>query len=88
MFFAPSAAISVIPALSEFFAFERHCAKNANEDLPEGRFLARVAVIGPTTRDALRNELGLAVHAMAERPTADHLVTAILEHDGGSINNL
>ncbi|KAH9477202.1 hypothetical protein JR316_0011121 [Psilocybe cubensis] len=42
---------------------------------------AKVAAIGPTTHDFLRDTLGLRVHVMARKPTADEVVHAVSEYD-------
>jgi uroporphyrinogen-III synthase len=38
---------------------------------------ARVAAIGPTTRDYLRDEIGVCVDAVPDMPNADSLTMAL-----------
>ncbi|KDQ23769.1 hypothetical protein PLEOSDRAFT_1079082 [Pleurotus ostreatus PC15] len=77
VYFAPSAAEFVTPVLNLHFNFA-----DSEEDPSQKRRQARVAAIGPTTRDFLRDTLKLHVHAVASKPTPDGLVSAIKGHDG------
>ncbi|KAF4568431.1 hypothetical protein EYR40_010161 [Pleurotus pulmonarius] len=79
VYFAPSAAEFVTPALNLHFNFT-----GSKDDPPQKRRQARVAAIGPTTRDFLRDSLKLHVHAVASKPTPDDLVSAIKAHDGAN----
>lgn len=71
--FAPSSSSMALPHLLEHF------------DLPfaairpslDGKLRARVAAIGKTTSDHLRQELKLHVDAVARKPDAAHLASAI-----------
>jgi uroporphyrinogen-III synthase len=77
VFFAPSAASHVMPAL------RRHLSLPAREpaSLPQGEgklCRARLAAIGLMTMVYLREELGLVVEAVAEMPNAESLVVALL----------
>lgn len=40
---------------------------------------ARVAAIGPTTRDYLQDEIGVCVDAVPDTPSADSLTLALLK---------
>ncbi|KAF9502103.1 tetrapyrrole biosynthesis, uroporphyrinogen III synthase [Pleurotus eryngii] len=77
VYFAPSAAESVTPALNLHFDIA-----GGKEDPSQKRRQACVAAIGPTTHDFLRDTLKLHVHAVASKPTPDDLVSAIKAHDG------
>ncbi|KAF7327870.1 Uroporphyrinogen-III synthase [Mycena kentingensis (nom. inval.)] len=67
VFFAPSAAEFVSPFLREHFLLD------GSEDA------AKVAAIGPTTANFLRDQLRLTVDAVAQKPTPEHLLRAIID---------
>ncbi|KAI0291587.1 tetrapyrrole biosynthesis, uroporphyrinogen III synthase [Russula brevipes] len=78
VFFAPSAAAHVMPSLRAHFSLAGPESSRAR-----GRGLrhARLAAIGPTTAEYLRDELGLHVDAVADAPTADSLVRALVSRE-------
>ncbi|CAK5268747.1 unnamed protein product [Mycena citricolor] len=74
VFFAPSSSEFTIPFLQEHFDLRG----------VDNRLLAtRIASIGPTTTDFLRETAHLTVHAMASKPTPQHLLEAIQASDSG-----
>ncbi|KAF8269631.1 tetrapyrrole biosynthesis, uroporphyrinogen III synthase, partial [Lactarius quietus] len=76
VFFAPSAAAHVMPALRVHFSLEMRESPDKNEKKIQLR-RARVAAIGPTTRDYLREEFGVCVDAVPDTPNADSLTLAL-----------
>ncbi|KAA1475986.1 tetrapyrrole biosynthesis, uroporphyrinogen III synthase [Dentipellis sp. KUC8613] len=72
VYFAPSAAAHVTPALRAHFALP-------GVDDAQGKPRARVAAIGPTTAEFLGQELGLRVDAVPAKPSAEALVRALEE---------
>jgi len=73
VFFAPSAAAHALPALRVHFSMA------PGEPWRGGRLhRARVAAIGPTTGDYLRDKVGLFVEVVADVPTADTLTAALV----------
>ncbi|KAI0255560.1 tetrapyrrole biosynthesis, uroporphyrinogen III synthase, partial [Lactifluus subvellereus] len=76
VFFAPSAAAHVAPALVTHFSF---LGRDDCSPCQTGSSLraARVAAIGPTTADYLRDVVGLRVDAVPEAPNADSLLFAL-----------
>ncbi|KAI0299029.1 tetrapyrrole biosynthesis, uroporphyrinogen III synthase [Multifurca ochricompacta] len=80
VFFAPSTATHVMPALRTRFSLPMAVAvkRKGIDRLNENELRrARVAAIGPTTAEYLRNELGLRVDAVPDVPSADSLVLAL-----------
>lgn len=62
VFFAPSTARHVYPALCDHFFFRRLVDTGGVDELGHGRKeMVKVAAIGPTTASSLRDELGLRV---------------------------
>ena len=76
MFFAPSSAAHVMPALCMHFSFEMRESSDINEKKNELR-RARVAAIGPTTRDFLWDEIGVCVDVVPDTPSADSFTLAL-----------
>ncbi|KAI0270557.1 tetrapyrrole biosynthesis, uroporphyrinogen III synthase [Gloeopeniophorella convolvens] len=76
VYFAPSAAAHVTPALRTRFALSERDAVAPLQARSRIR-RARIAAIGPTTADYLRDELGLRVDAVPDAPNADSLVAAL-----------
>lgn len=77
VFFAPSTASHVMPALRTCFCLPAR--ERSSPPLDEGKARrARLAAIGPTTAAYLREELGLVVEAVAESPDAESLVVGLL----------
>ncbi|KAI6002389.1 tetrapyrrole biosynthesis, uroporphyrinogen III synthase [Pisolithus orientalis] len=74
VFFAPSAARHVYPALCDRFFFRR-----LNDT--DGTEIAKVAAIGPTTASFLREEMGLRVDVVAPKPTPAELANTIAAFD-------
>lgn len=75
VFFAPSSAAHVMPALRAHFSL---AARESSPSSGESRLRrARLAAIGPTTEAYLRDELSLRVDAVPEAPNADSLVIAL-----------
>jgi uroporphyrinogen-III synthase len=62
-----------MPVLRHFFTFTTH-ESAAISDL----VIARVAAIGPTTADFLREDYGLVVHAVPVKPSADALAECLM----------
>ncbi|GAA5920103.1 hypothetical protein JCM1841_004098 [Sporobolomyces salmonicolor] len=56
-------------------------AEASDHSFPSVAPRVRLAAIGPTTRDYLVHEVGVAVHAVARRPEAGELVGAVLAAD-------
>jgi uroporphyrinogen-III synthase len=76
VFFAPSSASHVMPALRAHFSL---AARESSPSFGESKLRrARLAAIGPTTEACLHDELGLRVDAVAEAPNADSLAIALL----------
>lgn len=72
VFFAPSAAEFVTPTLRKHF------------DIPTLEFLTfttRIAAIGPTTEDFLKDELHIRVDVVPPKPSPDALVGVIRTFD-------
>ncbi|KAI6026985.1 tetrapyrrole biosynthesis, uroporphyrinogen III synthase [Pisolithus marmoratus] len=85
VFFAPSAARHVYPALRDRFFFRRLVGTGDADEHRHGRKrTAKVAVIGPTTASFLRDELGLRVDVVAPKPTPAELASAIAAFDSAS----
>ncbi|KAI6164037.1 tetrapyrrole biosynthesis, uroporphyrinogen III synthase, partial [Pisolithus thermaeus] len=85
VFFAPSAARHVYPALCDHFFFRRLVDKGGVDDHGHGRKeIAKVAAIGPTTASFLRDEMGLRVDVIAPKPTPAELASAIVGFDSVS----
>ena len=76
VYFAPSEAEFCTPVLQEHFALSGPGAAQAGE-----RPRARIASIGPTTGDFLRDKLGLQVDVVAPKPNAASLAEAIAQFD-------
>ncbi|KAI6137664.1 tetrapyrrole biosynthesis, uroporphyrinogen III synthase [Pisolithus tinctorius] len=74
VFFAPSAARYVYPALCDRFFFRRL-------DDTGGTEIAKVAAIGPTTASFLREEMGLRVDVVAPKPNPAELANTIAAFD-------
>lgn len=77
MFFAPSTVISVIPILSRYFRFKRLEPRDSSVN---PNISAKIGTIGPTTKAALQDELGLVVDAIAQKPSPECLVASIVEY--------
>ncbi|KAI6119106.1 tetrapyrrole biosynthesis, uroporphyrinogen III synthase [Pisolithus croceorrhizus] len=85
VFFAPSAARHVYPALCDHFFFRRLADTGGVDEHGHGRKeIAKVAAIGPTTASCLRDELGLRVDVVAPKPTPAELASAIVAFDSAS----
>lgn len=65
-----------MPALRVHFSLGMRELSDMNEKKNELR-RARVAAIGPTTRDYLRDEIGVCVDAVPDMPNADSLTMAL-----------
>ncbi|KAF8487112.1 tetrapyrrole biosynthesis, uroporphyrinogen III synthase [Russula ochroleuca] len=72
VFFAPSAAAHVMPAL------RKHFSMGAGEPSKKGSRRARLAAIGQTTAKYIREDAGLEVEVVADSPTPDSLVSSLL----------
>jgi uroporphyrinogen-III synthase len=74
VFFAPSVAAHVMPALREHFSLA------GRDDSLVCRSLrpARIATIGPTTANYLREEHGLRVEVVADEPNVEALVKGMV----------
>lgn len=72
VFFAPSAAAHVMPAL------RGHFSMGVGESSPASKRRARLAAIGPTTAKSIREDAGFEVDAVADEPNADSLVLSLL----------
>ncbi|EKM52818.1 uncharacterized protein PHACADRAFT_149738 [Phanerochaete carnosa HHB-10118-sp] len=72
VFFAPSAAEFVTPILRKHFAIP-----NAESE----SFSTKIAAIGPTTQDFLRNKLQVRVDVVAPRPSPEALVGDVQAFD-------
>ncbi|KIM68402.1 hypothetical protein SCLCIDRAFT_105448, partial [Scleroderma citrinum Foug A] len=79
VFFAPSAAERVLPALLEQLQFQ--CI-NSSAELVGNKQRVRIAVIGPTTASFMQDALKLRVDVVAPRPTSKDLASAISAFDG------
>ncbi|KAH9955313.1 tetrapyrrole biosynthesis, uroporphyrinogen III synthase [Russula dissimulans] len=76
IFFAPSAAAHALPALRVHFSMA------PGEPWRSVRLRrARVAAIGPTTGDYLRDKVGLFVEVVADEPRADSLTAALVNEN-------
>jgi len=71
--FSPSGAKLLFPLLSK---------EHDNEESEKTNVNVKYAAIGPTTRDYLLSNNEVEVHAMAESPTPEALVSAMLAADG------
>ncbi|TFK47147.1 tetrapyrrole biosynthesis, uroporphyrinogen III synthase [Heliocybe sulcata] len=81
VYFAPSVADFATPILREHFHIPQ-----IDEEAPaesDGR-VTRIASIGPTTTRHLREELKIAVHVTAAKPTPDDLACALVSLESGS----
>ena len=67
-----------MPALRVHFSLGMRELSDMNEKKNELR-RARVAAIGPTTRDYLQDEIGVCVDAVPDTPSADSLTLALLK---------
>ncbi|KAI8992799.1 tetrapyrrole biosynthesis uroporphyrinogen III synthase [Trametes punicea] len=74
--FAPSAAKAVSPTLAKHFNLSA-----SEKSLASLRRRARIAAIGPTTSTFLREELGIDVAVVAEKPTPEALAEGIAAWD-------
>lgn len=74
VYFAPSAAAYVTPTLQKHFHLEEIVQSSSPPELVQ----ARIAAIGPTTDTFLRNELHIRVHAVAQKPTPEEIVSVII----------
>ncbi|KDR73927.1 hypothetical protein GALMADRAFT_250616 [Galerina marginata CBS 339.88] len=79
VYFAPSAAALVTSILREHFDLEGPTSSLASST-PK-LLQSKVAAIGPTTNAFLQDELGLHVHAMAQKPTPEDVVSVITTYD-------
>jgi uroporphyrinogen-III synthase len=73
IFFSPSGAKLLFPLLSK---------KHDNKESERTNVKVKYAAIGPTTRDYLLSKNEVKVHAMANSPTPEALVSAMLAADG------
>ncbi|KAH9919039.1 tetrapyrrole biosynthesis uroporphyrinogen III synthase [Fomitopsis serialis] len=79
VYFAPSEAEFTTPVLREHFTLS---SSNNDSTAPAGeKPVARIASIGPTTGDFLRNNLGLRVDVVSPKPNPASLAKAIVEFD-------
>ncbi|KZT65088.1 tetrapyrrole biosynthesis, uroporphyrinogen III synthase [Daedalea quercina L-15889] len=76
VYFAPSEAEFTTPILREHFALSSGGSTQASE-----RPLARIASIGPTTGEFLRDNLGLQVDVVSPKPNPTALAEAIAHFD-------
>ncbi|KAL7278482.1 hypothetical protein ACG7TL_007481 [Trametes sanguinea] len=74
VYFAPSAAKSVSPTIDKYFDSPRTDGMS-----PFAKRRARIAAIGPTTSTFLREELGMEVAVVAEKPTPESLSEGIAD---------
>lgn len=82
VFFAPSAARHVYPALCDRFFFRRLNDTDGTGEHGHGsKEIAKVAAIGPTTASFLREEMGLRVDVVAPKPTPAELANTIAAFD-------
>ncbi|KAF9476896.1 tetrapyrrole biosynthesis, uroporphyrinogen III synthase [Pholiota conissans] len=89
VYFAPSAAAFVTAILHKHFDFERSqpptppttTAATATAATASPLRQAKVAAIGPTTSSFLQDDLELRVHAMAQKPTPEDLLSSIIRND-------
>ncbi|KAI0318047.1 tetrapyrrole biosynthesis, uroporphyrinogen III synthase [Amylostereum chailletii] len=72
VFFAPSSAAHVLSVLPRHFQLP-----TTTNTWNSGVYRARIASIGPTTADALRNKHNLAVAVVSPEPNADALAEAL-----------
>lgn len=72
VFFAPSAADFVTPILREHFPIPTMGSES---------FSTKIAAIGPTTQDFLKNRLQIRVDAVPPKPSPDALVSAMQAFD-------
>ena len=77
VYFAPSTAGFVTPILAKYF----HLVGSGTTEGSENLIPARIAAIGPTTREFLLDQLRLCVDIMAQKPTPEGLVSALENHD-------
>jgi uroporphyrinogen-III synthase len=80
IYFAPSAATFVTPILRKHFRLEGSSSDTTSNT--SSLLHAKVAAIGPTTNAFLQDELHLRVHAMAQKPTPEDIVSVIMNQDG------
>ncbi|KAF8968791.1 tetrapyrrole biosynthesis, uroporphyrinogen III synthase [Flammula alnicola] len=77
IYFAPSAAVFVTPILRKHFQLEElDSASITCNSLP-----TKVAAIGPSTNSFLHDDLRIRVHAMAQKPTPEEIVSVITISD-------
>lgn len=76
VYFAPSEAEFSTPILREHFVLPGPGTEEAG-----GKPRARIASIGPTTGDFLRDKLGLQVDVVSPKPNAASLAEAITQFD-------
>ncbi|KAI9061860.1 tetrapyrrole biosynthesis uroporphyrinogen III synthase [Trametes sanguinea] len=74
VYFAPSAAKSVSPTIDKYFDSPRTSGSSSS-----AKRRARIAAIGPTTSTFLREELGMEVTVVAEKPTPEALSEGIAD---------
>lgn len=72
-FFAPSGADFSLPILQKYFLLPGSSKSNQKKGLPT----VKIAAIGPTTAAHLREQLSIEVAAVAEKPNAQSLASAI-----------
>lgn len=72
VFFAPSAADFVTPILRQHFEIPSSDSSS---------FAVRVAAIGPTTHDFLKDKLHMRVDVVAPKPSPDALAASIRAFD-------
>jgi len=79
VYFAPSEAEFTTPVLRKHFTLS---SSNDSAALAGEKPAARIASIGPTTGDFLRNNLGLRVDVVSQKPNPASLAEAIVKFDG------
>ncbi|KAI6126525.1 tetrapyrrole biosynthesis, uroporphyrinogen III synthase [Pisolithus sp. B1] len=84
VFFAPSAARHVYPALCDHFFFRRLVDTGDAGHGHARKEIAKVAAIGPMTVSFLRDELGLRVDVVAPKLIPAELASTIIAFDSAS----
>lgn len=76
VYFSPSGLKFILSSVDE----------STKQNLLVAKQHPKIAAIGPTTADYIRDDLGLNIDVMAEEPDAEHILKAIMEYD--TINKL
>ncbi|KAI9432678.1 tetrapyrrole biosynthesis, uroporphyrinogen III synthase [Lactarius indigo] len=79
VFFAPSSAAHVTPALLVHFSLAMGETSDIITEEKNRLRRARVAAIGPTTGEYLRDSAGLRVEVVPDTPSADSLALALVK---------